>query len=101
MSGFRMMEKNQMLDQLYDTLKQLKQQFEASRKVRAPLHCALAPCSATCQRPSAPLPPTSVMRKRCQHPASLRSSHTGKGCAVRRRGKHPKASPQSVQDHHS
>ena len=29
----RMMEKNQMLDQLYITLKELKQQYEASRQV--------------------------------------------------------------------
>ena len=29
----RMLEKNKMLDQLYDTLKELKQQFEASRQV--------------------------------------------------------------------
>ena len=29
----RMAEKNQMLDQLYNTLKELKQQYEASREV--------------------------------------------------------------------
>ena len=29
----RMMEKNKMLDQLYETLKEQKQQYEASREV--------------------------------------------------------------------
>ena len=29
-----MLEKNQMLDQLYNTLKELKQQYEAAREVR-------------------------------------------------------------------
>ncbi|CAK0738711.1 hypothetical protein CVIRNUC_001082 [Coccomyxa viridis] len=33
--AIRMMEKNQMLDQLYNTLKQLKQEFEASRQEAA------------------------------------------------------------------
>ena len=43
--GCRMMEKNQMLDQLYNTLKQLKQEFEASRQVRAPGPLCTAPCN--------------------------------------------------------
>lgn len=38
----RMMEKNQMLDQLYNTLKDLKQQYEASREVRS---CLSLPAS--------------------------------------------------------
>ena len=42
-----MMEKNQMLDQLYNTLKQLKQQFEASRQVQAP--AATRTCALQCR----------------------------------------------------
>lgn len=70
-----MMEKNQMLDQLYNTLKQLKQQFEASRQVRA----ALCTCALQCCL-SAPIDSShlaAVMSERCQQPASLRSSHSG------------------------
>ena len=57
----RMMEKNAMLDQLYNTLKELKQQYEASREVRQPclsLHqqllaksaklCATTPTYVSC-----------------------------------------------------
>ena len=40
-----MMEKNQMLDQLYTTLKQLKQQYEASCQVRAAAPLCTAPCN--------------------------------------------------------
>ena len=49
----RMMEKNAMLDQLYSTLKELKQQYKASREVRQPclslhqLHVA-HPCKTVC-----------------------------------------------------
>ena len=51
MPEFRMMEKNQMLDQLYTTLKQLKQQYEASRQVQAPALCTV-PCNTAFWRPS-------------------------------------------------
>ena len=57
----RMMEKNAMLDQLYNTLKELKQQYEASREVRQPclsLHwrrlskciklCVITPTHVSC-----------------------------------------------------
>lgn len=57
----RMIEKNAMLDQLYNTLKELKQQYETSREVRQPcssLHqrllansaklCAIAPTHVSC-----------------------------------------------------
>ena len=42
-----------MLDQLYTTLKQLKQQYEASRQVRAAAPLCTAPCNTAFRRFSA------------------------------------------------
>ena len=41
-----------MLDQLYTTLKQLKQQYEVSRQVQAPALLCSAPCNIVSWRPS-------------------------------------------------
>ena len=56
MPEIRMMEKNQMLDQLYTTLKQLKQQYEASRQVRAAGPLCTTLCITAFWRPSASCP---------------------------------------------
>ena len=45
-----------MLDQLYNTLKQLKQQFEASCQVQAPALSCIAPCNTAFWRPPAVSP---------------------------------------------